>query len=149
MSDPTVRVPPQSLESERALLGALLLKPDAIHDVSDIVRAESFYAEKHRLIFECMRELTERGEPIDILTICERLSSKGHLDRVGGRAYVVELANTTATPGNFTHYADLVMRKHLMRALIDASYEITEAAFDEGRESTEVLDTAEKMIYAI
>ena len=60
-ADPTLRVPPQSLDSERALLGSLLLKPDAIHDVSDLIRADSFYAEKHRHIFECMRELTESG----------------------------------------------------------------------------------------
>ncbi len=67
------RVPPQSLESERGLLGALLLKPDVIHDVADIISADSYYAEKHRIIFEAMRELAERGEPIDLLTLSERL----------------------------------------------------------------------------
>ncbi len=149
MSDSSLRIPPQSLESERGLLGALLLKPDAIHDISDLVRAESFYAEKHRLIYECMRELTERGEPIDMLSVCQRLGDKGHLERVGGRAYVVELASSAPTPGNFNYYAELVQRKHMMRSLIEASYEITEAAYDEGRETAEVLDQAEKTIYAI
>ncbi|KND47414.1 MAG: replicative DNA helicase [Parcubacteria bacterium C7867-004] len=147
--DAVLRVPPQSLDSERALLGALLLKPDALHDISDLVRPDSFYADKHKMIFECMRELTERGEPIDILSISERLSGKGTLERVGGRAYVAELASTAPTPGNFAHYAELVSRKHLMRALIDTSHEITELAYDDSRDSVEVLDHAEKSIYAI
>ena len=102
------RVPPQSLESERALLGALLLKPDAIHDVSDLVRTDSFYAEKHRLIFAAMRELADRGEPIDLLTLSERLGNQGLLERAGGRAYLAELAAAAPAPGNFSHYADLV-----------------------------------------
>jgi replicative DNA helicase len=144
-----VRIPPQSLESERGLLGALLLKPEAIHDISDTVRADSFYAEKHRTIFEAMRELSDRGEPIDLLSLSERLQAKGLLERCGGRAYISELANSAPAPGNFAHYAELVVRKHLMRALIDASHEIAEAAYQEDRDTAEVLDSAEKMIYAI
>jgi replicative DNA helicase len=144
-----VRLPPQSMESERALLGALLMKPEAIHDISDTIRADSFYAEKHRTIFETMRELSDRGEPIDLLSLSERLNAKGLLDRSGGRSYIAELVNSAPAPGNFTHYAELVVRKHLMRALINASHEIAEAAYDEGRDTAEVLDQAEKMIYAI
>lgn len=143
------RVPPQSLESERALLGALLLKPDAINDVGDIVRPDSFYAERHRIIFTAMRELAERGEPIDLLTLSERLAGQGLLERAGSRSYLAELAGSAPSPGNVTHYADLVSRKHVMRSLIDASYEISESAYDEAREAMEVLDEAEKKIYAI
>lgn len=143
------RVPPQSLESERALLGALLLKPDALHDVADLVRPESFYAEKHKIIFETMRELSERGEPIDLVSLTERLVGKGLLERAGGRAYIAELAASAPAPGNYAHYAELVGRKHLMRSLIDASYEITEAAYDEARDHVEVLDEAEKKIMAV
>jgi replicative DNA helicase len=149
MADQAHRIPPQSLESERGLLGALLLKPDAMHDVADLVHADSFYAEKHRIIYETMRELVERGEPIDILTLTERLNAKSQLERTGGRAYIAELAGSAPSPGNFHHYAELVARKHLMRSLIDTAYEITEAAYDEARETSEVLDTAEKSIYAI
>jgi len=145
----TDRVPPQSLESERALLGALLLKPDAIHDVSDLIHPDSFYAEKHRSIFGAMRELVERGEPIDQLSLSERLSDQGLLERSGGRSYLAELAGSAPAPGNFPHYAELVSRKYLMRALIDAAYGITESAYDEARETMEVLDEAEKSIYAI
>src|SRR3989338_1662501 len=143
------RIPPQSLDSERALLGALLLKPDAIHDVADLIHADSFYAEKHRLVFEAMRALAERGEPIDLLTLSERLENQGTLERSGGRAYLAELAAAAPSPGNFGSYADLVSRKHLLRSLIDASYDITEEAYDEARDTHEVLDSAEKKIYAI
>ena len=149
MADKALRIPPQSLDAERALLGALLLKPDAIHDVADTVKPESFYAEKHRLIFEAMRELTERSEPIDIVTLSERLTTNGSLERIGGRAYIAELAGEAPAPGNFAHYAELVARKHVMRALIDTAYDITESAYDDSSDSAEVLDKAEKSIYAI
>jgi replicative DNA helicase len=143
------RVPPQSLDSERALLGALLLKPDAIHDVGDLIQPDSFYAEKHRIIYEAMRELSTRGEPIDQLTLSERLQNQGTLERAGGRSYLAELAGSAPSPGNFTSYADLVSKKHILRSLIDTSYEITETAYDEARDTHEVLDEAEKKIYAI
>lgn len=143
------RIPPQSLESERALLGALLLKPDAVHDVSDLIRADSFYAEKHRIIFDGMRDLTERGEPIDMVSLAERLQNLGLLERAGGRSYLAELAGSAPSPGNYAHYADLVSRKHIMRELIDTAHTIEEAAYDDARETMEVLDEAEKNIYAI
>jgi replicative DNA helicase len=149
MADTTLRIPPQSLDSERALLGALLLKPDALHDVSDTVKADSFYAEKHRLIFDAMRDLADRGDPIDLLSLSERLLAKGVLERAGGRTYVAELANSAPAPGNYAHYAELVAKKHVMRALIETAHEITEAAYDEGQETAQVLDQAEKSIYAI
>lgn len=143
------RVPPQSLESERALLGSLLLKPDAIHDVSDRISPDSFYAEKHKLIFDAMLDLSQKGDPIDLLSLTERLSNKGHLERTGGKAYLAELATAAPAPGNFQHYAELVSRKYLMRALIGAAYEINESAYDESRDTNEVLDTAEKSVMAV
>ena len=143
------RVPPQSLESERALLGALLLKPDAIHDVLDLVHSHSFYAEKHRIIFGVMSELAQRSEPIDLLSLSERMQDQGSLEHAGGRSYLAELVGSAPAPGNFSHYADLVSRKFLMRSLIDAAYNISETAYDEARDTMEVLDEAEKSIYAV
>jgi replicative DNA helicase len=148
-SDPLSRVPPQSLESERALLGSLLLKPDAIHDVADLIKPDSFYAERHRIIFEAMLELSSRGEPIDLLSLSERLQNKGLLERAGTKSYLAELVTASPSPGNYSHYADLVSRKHVMRALIDTAYRITEAAYDESRDTNELLDQAEKDVYAI
>lgn len=149
MADSNLRIPPQSLESERGLLGALLLKPDVIHDVADVVKADSFYAEKHKVIYEAMHELSVRGDPIDLLSLSERIQANGHLDRIGGRAYLAELANSAPTPGNYAHYADLVARKHLMRSLIDAAHEITERCYDESQDTHMVLDEAEKAVMAI
>src|SRR3989344_1974037 len=143
------RVPPQSLESERALLGALLLKPAAIHDVSALIHPDSFYAEKHRIIFGAMRELADRGEPIDQLSLSARLQDQVILERAGSRSYLAELAGSAPAPGNFSPYAELASRKSLMRSLIDAAYGISEAAYDEARETMEVLDEAEKSIYAV
>ena len=144
-----VRIPPQSTDSEQALLGALLLRPDSLHDIVDTVRADSFYAEKHRIIFRAMEELMARNEPIDVLTLRERLKDQGILESVGGHAYLTELASTVPSPGNISHYADVVARKYLLRALIETSYKIADQAHDESRDAHEVLDSAEKDIYSI
>jgi replicative DNA helicase len=96
-----------------------------------------------------MQELSARGEPIDLLTLGERLQNKGLIERAGTKSYLAELVAATPSPGNFAHYADLVSRKHIMRSLIDASYNITESAYDEAKDTVEVLDEAEKAIYAI
>ena len=143
------KVPPQSLDAERALLGALLLKPEAIHDVSDSIRSETFYAESHRIIFNAMRELTEKGSPIDQVLLSQYLLDQGLLDRAGGRSYLAELAGSAPTSGNIMHYADLVASKFIMRSLIDTSYSISESAFDQSKTAPEVLDEAEKAIFAI
>jgi len=143
------RIPPQNLEAESALLGALLLKPEAMHDISDIVRGDSFYAEKNKLLFETMQELTALGEPVDILTLSAKLSDRDLLKRAGGKSGIAELVANTPSPGNITHYAELVARKSLMRSLIDAAYQITENAYNESRDTNEVLDEAEKLVYAI
>jgi len=143
------RIPPQSLEAERALLGALLLKPEAMLDISDIVRGDSFYAERHKIIFETMQDLTGRGEPIDLLTLSARLSDRGLLKRAGGKSAIAELIAATPSPGNITNYAEIVSRKSIMRVLIDTAYQITESAYDESRDANEVLDEAEKQVYAI
>ncbi len=148
-SAPGLKVPPQSLDSERGLLGALLLKPDALHDVGDIVKGDSFYAEKHKLIFEAMRELADNGNPIDLLSLSERLQANGHLERIGGRAYLAELTAAVPSPANYAHYADLVSRKHLLRSLIDAAHTMTEDCYDESKDTHVVLDDAEKAVMAI
>ena len=143
------RIPPQSLDAERGLLGALLLKPDAIHDVGDMVQGDSFYAEKHRIVFEAMRALSDRGNPIDILSLSELLSDNGTLERIGGRAFIADLAGSAPSPGNYAHYAELVSRKHIVRCLIDAAHEITESCYDDSMETANLLDDAEKSVMAI
>src|SRR5581483_9714394 len=99
--------------------------------------------------YEAMRDLADKGDPIDILSLSERLVAKAALERAGGRAYLAELANSAPAPGNYSHYAELVAKKHVMRALIDTAHEITESAYDETQDTAELLDQAEKSIYAI
>ena len=83
-----LRVPPHDLPAEQALLGSLMIKPDSIHDASDVIKADAFYAEKHRLIYETILELTQNGEPIDLLSVSSLLKEKKLLERIGGSTYL-------------------------------------------------------------
>lgn len=145
-----LRVPPQNIESERALLGSLMLRPEGIHDVIDIINDESFYAERHRLIWRAMRELLTKGSPIDLLSLSALLREKGSLEGVGGASYLADLVNAVPTASNLLHYAEMVRSKHLMRSLIDASEFIGTLGYDEGSgDIEELLDRAEKRMYEI
>jgi replicative DNA helicase len=144
-----LRVPPQHLESEMALLGGILRSSDAMHEVTDIVGIDTFYADKHKAIFETMLELSGRGEPIDIITVSSKLADKGLLEKVGGRTYLGELIQSIPSASNIRHYAELVKRKHTLRRLIAASEEISELGYDESRDVEELLDKAEKQIFDI
>jgi len=143
------RIPPQSLESEVALLGSIMVRPESIHEITDTINPDCFYAEKHRTIFNAMITLLEKSEPIDLLSLTQRLTDKGHLEHVGGRGYLAELIEKTPSAGNMEHYARIVSEKYIMRSLINAAYEITEKAHDQSREPAEMLDTAEKSIMQI
>ncbi len=140
------RVPPQNIEAERALLGSIMLKPDAIHEVTDLVSADSFYVEKHRLIYRSMIELTSAGSPIDLLSAANRLKENNDLDRAGGNAYLAELVSAVPTSANLKYYAEIVQKKAMMRDIIEAATEITEMGYDESRAIEEVIDSAEKRL---
>ena len=143
------RIPPHSLEAEMALLGSIMLRPDAIYEILDIVRAESFYFEKHRIIFEAMLELFGKHQPIDILSLSSRLKEKNLHDRIGGSTFLTELSTTVPSSANIKHYAEIVMKKHMMRQLIDASEYLSHLGFNESGELEEILDSAEKKVFDI
>jgi replicative DNA helicase len=144
------RIPPQSLESEKALLGAILLRPQALYETEDILTPEAFYADKHRIIFSAMQELAARHEPIDLLSITNRLREQGSLERIGGSAYIAELAENVPASTNARYYADIVVRKATLRALIDAGEFISEIGFTEtGDEIEDSLDKAEKRVFEV
>lgn len=132
-----------------ALLGSIMLRPDAIYEVMDIVTPQSFYFEKHATIFETMLELFGKHVPIDILSLSTRLKEKEILDRLGGTIFLSELASTVPSSANIKHYADIVMKKHIMRQLIDASEYLSHLGFHEAGELEEILDQAEKKIFDI
>ncbi|MBX4181560.1 replicative DNA helicase, partial [Candidatus Parcubacteria bacterium] len=98
-----LRIPPHSLEAEMALLGSIMLRPDAIYEVVEIVGTQSFYFEKHRIIFDTMLELFGKHEPIDILSLSTRLKEKSELDRIGGTTYLTELSSTVPSSANAKH----------------------------------------------
>jgi len=143
------RIPPQNLESEQALLGSIMLKPDAVGDVLDIIIPDSFYAEKHRTIFQGMVELFSKSEPIDLLSLSTRLKEKGVLEKIGGASYLSELVNTVPSASNIKHYAHIVQRKAVMRDLIEASRTIGEMGYEENTDLNELLDQAEKRIFSV
>ncbi len=132
-----------------ALLGSVMLRPDAMYEVMDIVSPTSFYFEKHRIIFETMLELFGKHQPIDILSLSSRLKEKDLLERVGGAAFLTELSNTVPSSANAKHYAEIVMKKYMMRQLIEASEHLSHLGFNEAGELEEILDEAEKKVFDI
>ena len=144
-----IRIPPQNVESEQALLGSILLRPEVIVEVMDIIRPEAFYADKHKTIFDAMLKLYEKREPIDILTLSSKLKESVDLDRIGGMSYLTEIVNSVPSASNVEHYAEIVSKKHTMRKLIEAAEHIAKIGHDEETEIAELLDKAEKKIYEV
>lgn len=144
-----LRLPPQHMESEKALLGSILLRSDVLYELTDIFPKEAFYSEKHRIIYTAMLELHSRHEPIDIVTLSTKLEDGKQLDAVGGRAYLAELANSVPSSSNAKYYAEIVRRKHMMRSLIEASEHISEISHNEDVELETLLDEAERRIFEI
>lgn len=144
-----IRVPPQSIEAEQALLGSVMLRPEAIHDVTDVVNEESYYSEKHRTVWRAMLELASKAEPIDLLSLSNKLKDKGELERIGGSSYLSDLVNVVPSASNARHYAGIVQKKNMMRKLIEAAEHIHHLSFEEAGDLDEILDNAEKKIYEV
>ncbi|HEY4505539.1 MAG TPA: replicative DNA helicase, partial [Candidatus Paceibacterota bacterium] len=144
-----LRIPPQNLEAEMALLGSIMLRPEALFDITDQITPDSFYSEKHRIIYETMMELHTKRSPIDLLTVSTRLKEKGWLDQIGGNTYLTEIVNVVPSSANIEHYAGIVQKKYMMRRLIEASDHISQIGYDENKELEEMLDHAEKKLFDV
>ncbi|MDD2934943.1 MAG: replicative DNA helicase [Candidatus Pacebacteria bacterium] len=144
-----LRIPPQDIDSEKALLGSVMLKADALFEVMDFISVECFYAEKHRLVFKAMLELFSKKEPIDVLTLSNKLKNKQVFDQIGGSDYLTELVNTVPSSANIEYYAKIVHKKYMLRRLIESSEKISELGYNEGNDLDESLDKAEKSIYEV
>lgn len=147
--DKKLRMPPQTLETEAALLGALMIRPEGMFEVSDILSADAFYSEKHRIIYRAMLSLFGKNEPIDVESVRAKLADEGVLENIGGASYLAELVSEVPAASNARHYANLVQKKFMLRSLIDAGEEIAEMGYDEAEEIDETLDRAEKRIYEV
>lgn len=140
------RLPPQSIDAEQAVLGAMFLEPEAIFRVMDIVRPEDFYQHGHRMIYETAVTLQDEGEPVDLLTVTERLRKNGILEKIGGAAYVASLVELVPTAANVEYYARLIEEKALLRTLISVASRISEMGYDERETAQRLVDQAEQMI---
>ncbi len=140
---------PNSAEAEEAVLGALLIDPDAIIKVAPILRAEDYYFEKHAWIYDAIFALHERREPVDFLTVVAELERMGKLNDVGGAAYITALINAVPTAFHVEQYAHIVERTSTLRRLITASTQIAGMAYDNVEEIDEVIDHAEEAIFAV
>jgi replicative DNA helicase len=142
-------VPPHDLDAERAVIGAMLVSEAAVSVVGDMLVAEDFYSETHRVLYGAMMRLYSRGEPIDQLTLSDELKSIGEFDSIGGRQYVFRLVESVPTAANASRYAEIVRGKALLRAVIDAGSRIQQEAFAEPDDVTQALDAAEQLIYGV
>jgi replicative DNA helicase len=143
------RVPPQNLEAEQSVLGAILLDNEGINQALEILSADDFYRESHREIFRAMGELSDRNHPVDAITLCDTLRSKGVLEAIGGAAYIAELAACVPTAANIGHYARIVREKAVLRSLATVATEVASGAYDGPANVDEYLDEAEHRIFEI
>ncbi|HFC53162.1 MAG TPA: replicative DNA helicase [Gammaproteobacteria bacterium] len=145
-----LKVPPHSIEAEQAVLGGLMLDNDAWDQIADLLREEDFYRQDHRRIYAAMLHLAERNTPFDAITLSEWMEQRGELEGSGGLAYLGELAKNTPTAANIKAYAAIVRERSIIRQLIRVANEIGESAFNpEGRDSAELLDHAERLVFEI
>jgi replicative DNA helicase len=143
------KVPPQNIEAEQSIIGSILLENSAINSALEILSKNDFYSEAHRRIFGVIIELSEKNEPVDLITLSSALKDKNMLDSVGGTAYLASLVDSVPSAANIIHYAKIVKEKAVLRGLIGSATEIINSCYDTGSDVDEVLDKAEHSIFEI
>ena len=140
---------PQALEAELAVLGSMLLTKEAVSMSMQWLTANNFYKAANERIFACMVELFEKGEPVDAISVVDRLKKKKELASVGGAHYISGLAESVPTTANVEHYSKIVLEKHLLRTLIKVSHDVSKDAFEDSQDVDQILDSAESAIFNI
>ena len=143
------KIPPQALELEEAVLGALMLEKNAAERVMDLLHPNCFYSDKHKVVFEAIKKLFADGEPIDLLTVKNQLAKNGTLEMAGGSVSIARLTNKVASAANLEFHSHLLIEKFIQRSLIQVSTEIGKEAYEETNDAFQLLDNAEKRLYAI
>lgn len=143
------KIPPQATDLEEAVLGALLIEKEAVNDVIDILKPESFYKEAHQKIYIVIQELFQDSEPIDILTVTSKLRKKGELEMIGGAYYISFLTNRVASSANIQFHSRIISQKHIQRELIRISSETIRDAYAESTDVFELLDKAERDLFTV
>ncbi|MFT7288492.1 MAG: replicative DNA helicase [Halieaceae bacterium] len=145
-----IKLQPQSIEAERAVLGGLMISKDAWDGVAELVSSDDFYRPDHRLIYRQIRNLAEANEPVDVVTLADQLELGGELEAAGGHSYLLELAQNTPSASNIRAYAQVVQERSALRRLIEAAQDIADSGFHpQGRNSGELIDEAERLIMQI
>lgn len=144
-----IKVPPQDLEAEQALLGAIMIKPESLSEVADFLRPNSFYVGKHRIIFSAMLELSEKNEPIDVVSLTSLLKNKKQIESIGGRSYLAELINCVPSAANIKHYGEIVAKKATLRSLLNTADQIIDLGHNEAEQVDSILDKVERLVLNI
>ena len=140
---------PQALEAEQAVLGSMLTTKEAVSKSMQWLTADHFYKTSHERIFACMVDLFEKGEPVDAISVVNKLKKKKELESVGGAFYITGLAESVPTTANVEHYSKIVLEKHLLRTLIKVSHDVSKDAFEDSQDVDQILDSAESAIFNI
>jgi replicative DNA helicase len=145
----STRIPPQDIEAEKALLGSIMLRPQGLNEIVDFISADSFYLQRHRIIYNAMLELYSKGDPIDLLSLSTKLKEKKMLEQAGGAGYLSELVEEVPSASNLKHYAEIVQKKAALRDLISSAEEIFQLGYEEEGDVETIFDKAEKKIFGI
>jgi replicative DNA helicase len=148
-SVPAGKVPPQNLDAEMSLLGAILIDEETLADITEHVKPKDFYDKRHAIIFDAIMRLYEKNKPVDLLTLTDELKRKNEIDEIGGSAYLTELTNYVPTAAHAESYAEIVAQKAVRRRLIKASGEISELGYDENTTTQELLQQAEAELFSV
>lgn len=143
------KIPPQNVDAEMSLLGAILIDEEVLADVSDKLHSQDFYDKRHLIVFDAMMRLYEHHRPVDLLTLSDELTKKSELEIVGGSAYLTELTNYVPTAANAATYAEMIMQKAIRRRLIKASTDIATLGYDDDQEISELLSSAEAQLFSV
>lgn len=146
---PAGKIPPQNLDAEKSLLGAVLIDEETLADITEHVTLRDFYEKRHSMIYDAMMRLYEKRKPVDLLTLTDELKRKKELEEVGGSAYLTELTNYVPTSAHAESYAEIVAQKAVRRRLIKASAEISEMGFNEDSTTQELLQQAEAELFSV
>jgi len=143
------KLPPQNVEAEQSILGGILIENEALHKVMEILTVDDFYRDAHQMIFNAMLDLSERGEPADLITLMNELRKLNQLDSIGGASYLASLSDSVPTAANIEYYAKIVKEKAVLRKLIQTSTEIITKSYEDREDVEELLDEAEQSIFEI
>ncbi len=145
----TTKLLPYNKDAEQSILGGILIDKDAIHKIADQLKAEDFYFEQHRLIYQAIIEMTDRNEPIDLISLTDFFLKKGSLDKVGGAGYISSLIDNIASSAHINHYAKIVKEKAILRKLINITGDIYNSCFEPIEDVDAFIDKTEEMIFSI